>query len=70
MQISCIFVTGNIREILCHNFKRMSLLISFTLIDDTKFSWLRNVFQQYFEDWFVSIKQWDCKYSFVVKLIS
>ena len=44
MQISCIFVTGNIREILCHNFKRMSLLISFTLIDDTKFSWLRNVF--------------------------
>lgn len=34
-----------------------------TLTDDTKFSRLRDVFNRYFEEWLVSVKQGDGNFS-------
>ena len=47
----------NIRDIHSHNFDLKPSLIPFSRVDDPRFSWLRNVFLQYFEDWLASIEQ-------------
>ena len=52
-----------IRDIHSHQFLRKPSLMPFTSNDDPRFSWLRNVFLQYFEDWLTSIKQRDDKFS-------
>ena len=46
-----------------HQFQHIPSLMQFTLTDNSKFSWLWNFFKQYFEDWFVSIKQEDGNFS-------
>ena len=47
----------NIRHIHSHEFEQKPSLIPFSSVDDPRFSWLRNVFLQYFEDWLTSIEQ-------------
>ena len=46
----------NFRDVNSHKFDLKPSLIPFSLIDDARFSWLRNVFLQYFDDWLHSIK--------------
>ena len=47
----------NIRNIHAHEYQQKPALAPFTSTDDTRFSWLQNVFLQYFEDWLTSIQQ-------------
>ena len=47
----------NIRDINSHKFELKSSLLTFSRVDDPRFSWLRNVFLQYFENWLASIEQ-------------
>ena len=47
----------NIRDINSHKFELKPSLLPFSRVDDPRFSWLRNVFLQYFEDWLASIEQ-------------
>ena len=49
----------NIRDIHSHEFQPKPSLMPFTFIDDPWFSWLRNVFFHYFEDWLASIERRD-----------
>ena len=47
----------NIRDINSHKFELKPSLLQFSRVDDPRFSWLWNVFLQYFEDWLASIEQ-------------
>ena len=47
----------NIRDTRSHEYKRKPALAPFSSVNDPRFSWLRNVFLKYFEDWLVSISQ-------------
>ena len=47
----------NIRDINFHKFELKPSLLPFSRVDDPRFSWLRNVFLQYFEDWLAFIEQ-------------
>ena len=47
----------NIRDIYSHELQPKPSLMQFTFIDDPRFSWLRNVFLHYFEDWLASIER-------------
>ena len=58
-----IFEIMNIRDIHPHEFQCKPSPMPFTSIDDPRFSWLRNVFLQYFEDWSASIEQRDSNFS-------
>ena len=53
----------NIRDIHSHEFQPKPSLMPFTFIDDPRFSWLRNVFFHYFEDWLASIERRDGSFS-------
>ena len=44
----------DIRDINSHKFELKPSLLPFSRVDVPRFSWLRNVFLQYFEDWLVS----------------
>lgn len=46
----------NIRHPDAHKFQLKPALKPFTSVDDPRFSWLRNVFLQYFENWLQSIE--------------
>ena len=46
----------NIKDINSHKFDLKPSLVPFSTVDDARFSWLRNVFLQYFEDWLQSIE--------------
>ena len=52
-----LFDTMNIRDINCHKFELKPSLLQFSRVDDSRFSMLRNVFLQYFEDWLTSIEE-------------
>ena len=47
----------NIRYINSHKFELEPSLLPFSRVDDPRFSWLRNVFLRYFEDWLASVEQ-------------
>ena len=51
------FDVMNIRDINSHKVELKTSLLPFSRVDDPRFSWLRNVFLQYFEDWLASIEQ-------------
>ena len=50
-----VFDIMNIRDIHSHKFELKPSLLPFSRVDDPRFSWLRDVFLQYFEDWLASI---------------
>ena len=58
-----LFDAVNIRDVTSHKFNLKSSLIMFSSIDDPRFSWLRNVFLQYFDDWLHSIEQREGNFS-------
>ena len=47
----------NIRDINSHKFELKPSLLPFSRVDDPQFSWLQNIFLQYFEDRFPSTEQ-------------
>ena len=47
-----------------HDFERKPMLAPFISVNDTRFSWLRNVFLKYFQDWRNSVEQ--CQGSFTI----
>ena len=47
----------NIRDINSHKFDLQPSLLPFLRVEGPGFSWLENVFLQYFEDWLTSIQQ-------------
>ena len=49
--------TMNMRDIIFHKFELRPSLLPFSIVDDPRHSWFRNVFLQYFEDWLVSTEQ-------------
>ena len=48
----------NIRDLNYYQFGLASSLLSFSRVDDSQFSWLSNVFFQYFDNWLTSIEQY------------
>ena len=40
----------NVKNVYAQQFERKSNLVPFSFINDPRFSWLRNVFLQYFKD--------------------
>ena len=63
MLMDTFFDIMNMRDIHSHEFQCKPSLLLFTSIEDPRFSWLRNVFLQYFEDWLASIEQRDGNFS-------
>ena len=63
MIMDTFFDIMNIRDIHSHESQCKPSLVPFTSISDPRFSCLRNVFLQYFEDWFTSIQQRDGNFS-------
>ena len=53
----------NIRDVNSHKFDLKPSFILFSSIDDPRFSWLRNVFLQYFDDWHHSIEHREGNFS-------
>ena len=51
------FDITNIRDINSHKFELKPSLLPFSRVDDPRFSWLQNIFLQYFEDRLPSIEQ-------------
>ena len=49
--------TMNMTDIIFHKFELRPSLLPFSIVDDPRHSWFRNVFLQYFEDWLVSTEQ-------------
>ena len=47
----------NIRSTDAHDYELKPFLAPFSSINDPRFSWLRNVFLQYFTDWLISIEE-------------
>ena len=47
----------NIRNTQSHEFERKPMLAPFTSVNDPRFSWHRNVFLKYFQDWLNSVEQ-------------
>ena len=45
----------NIRDTGSPGFDLKPLLAPFSLVDDHRYSWLKNIFLQYFEDYFLSL---------------
>ena len=56
LMMDTFFDIMNIRNPNAHMFQQKPALEPFTSVDDPRFSWLRNVFLQYFEDWLQSIE--------------
>ena len=54
--IDTFFDIVNIRDINSHKFDLKPSVIPFSSINDPRFSWLWNVFLQYFDDWLHSTK--------------
>ena len=55
--MDCFFDIMNIRNTQPHKFERKPMLAPFTSVNDSRFSWLRNVFLKYFQDWLNSAEQ-------------
>ena len=57
--MNCFFDIMNIRNMQSHDFERKPMLVPFpfTSVNDPRFSWLRNVFLKYFQDWLNSVEQ-------------
>ena len=53
----------NIRDINSNKYDQKPSLKPFSSIDDPRFSWLQNVFLQYFEDWRISIENRNSNYT-------
>ena len=53
----------NIRDVNSHKFDLKPSLIPFSSINDPRFSWLRNVFLQYLDDWLHSIEHREGNFS-------
>ena len=53
----------NIRDVNSHKFDLKPSIIPFSSIDDPRFSWLRNVFLQYFDDWLHPIEHREGNFS-------
>lgn len=47
----------NVKKVYAQQFERKSNLVPFSFINDPRFSWLRNVFLQYFKDWLHSVEE-------------
>ena len=58
-----LFDAVNIRDVNSHKFNLKSSLIIFSSIDDPRFSWLRNIFLQYFDDWLHSFQHREGNFS-------
>ena len=53
----------NIRDVNSHKFDLKPSLVPFSTINDPRFSWLCNIFLQYFEDWLQSIENREGNFS-------
>lgn len=47
----------NVKNVYAQQFERKSNLVLFSFVNDPRFSWLRNVFLQYFKDWLYSVEE-------------
>ena len=55
--MDCFFDITNIRNMQSHEFERKPMLAPFTSVNDPRFSWLHNVFLNYFQDSLNSVEQ-------------
>ena len=68
MLMDTFFDIMNIRNVNSHEYERKPSLKPFTTVDDARFSWLRNVFLQYFEDWRDAIENREGNFSKKAKM--
>ena len=53
----------NIRDVNSHKFDLKPSVVPFSSICDPRFSWKRNVFLQYFDEWFHSMEHREGNFS-------
>ena len=55
--MDCFFDIMSIRNTQSHEFQQIPILASLNSVNDLRFSWLRDVFLKYFQDWLNSVEK-------------